>query len=149
MALKTMQLLIGGEERQLKFGTVAFFKFAGEVYKGDPMELVYGISTLELLKFSGSKNKEDKERVTELLTGISDPAKLYNIIYAFVYGGLRCGGNEVTPEQVNEWVSDMDFTTGSELLKTGRAALTDVRNEENKEEGGQGEAAGQTDQEPG
>lgn len=118
MATKTITLQIGGQKRQLKFGTMAFFEHAGEVFKGDPMELVYGFSTADILK-AGSSNDEK----FSLSIGISDPKKLYNIIHAFVYAGLICAGNDCDVNTVNQWVSDLDFTTGSKVLAEGRAAL--------------------------
>ncbi len=96
MAIKTTQLLLGGEVRNLKFGRMTVLKYAGEIVD-DPMEL-----------FSAELS----------------PKKAYTRIFAFVYAGLRSAGNDVTPEQVDEWVQDMGYEDGASILKVvGEAML--------------------------
>ena len=123
MSAKKLTINLGGIDRELKFGTMLFFKHAAEVYNGDPMELVYGINTADLLSVNGNK-----EEAIKLITGIKDPVKLFYIILAFVYAGLACNGAVHTKEEVEQWVSDMGFNTGFKVLEVGRAALTESSN---------------------
>lgn len=138
--IKELKLHIGGEERLLKFGTNGLLYHAGEVFEGDPMELLFGFSTVDLLAVSAAKNGEQPDKtvdVSKLITGIQNPRKLFEYIYAYTYGGLKCAGSEATKEDVFKWVVDMTFEDGEIILSTGRASMIDKNN-------AQGESKAQT-----
>jgi hypothetical protein len=97
MAIKQISAIVGGQQRSLTFGNMGFFDYAGEVYDGDPMEL---------------------------LLGSSNPKKVFQIVHAYVYAGLKSAGESVTPEQVKEWVKDMEFQAAGDLLAQARGILT-------------------------
>lgn len=85
----TIKISLGGEERELKFGKMGFFNHVGDVFNGDPIELVNGSAT---------------------------PSKQYEIVFACVYAGLKCAGSQETKETVNEWVMDMEYSDGAKVM---------------------------------
>lgn len=119
--IKTLNANLGGESRSLKLGTAGLMRYAGEVYPGDPMELLFGINTIELLKSYSGNGSESPESI---VTGVNNPKKLFEIIYAFIYGGLKCAGCKEEKEKIFEWVVDMDFDEGFNILKEARKSMT-------------------------
>lgn len=94
--IKETKLLLGGEERVLKFGSMGFFKHVGEVYEGDPLDMI---------------------------TGVSNPKKQYELILAVIYGGLMCAGGTYTKDQVDAWVQELDFESAASVLQVMRQAM--------------------------
>lgn len=127
---KEIKAFIGGEERTLRFGTLEVLEHAGDVYPGDPMELVYGINTIELVQAAADK----KNGNIPVITGIGSPKKLFNVIAAFAYAGLKCAGANVTPDQVIAWVKEADYDTGSMILIEGRAGFMPKKKAEGEAE---------------
>lgn len=87
--------MLGGTERDLKFGTMGFFKHVGKVFSGDPLDLVNGSAT---------------------------PAKQYEVILACIYAGLKCAGGKDTPEQVDTWVQELEFDEAARVMKAFQEA---------------------------
>lgn len=137
--LKEIKTILGGEERALRFGTMEVLEHAGEIYPGDPMELIYGINTIELLQVAANKSGDP----TQVISGIGNPKKLFTAIAAFAYAGLKCAGANVTTDQVIQWVKEADYETGSQILIEGRAGFT-----AKKSDAGEAEAQAQNNQEP-
>lgn len=134
-----MKVQIGGEERLLRFGTMETLELAGEIFTGDPLELMYGINTMDLLTLTAAKAGNSKEDVTikNLPVGVGNPKKLFEIISAFTYAGLKSGGTQCTTEQAIEWVRGMGYEDGSLILITARNSFADKKQET-------GEAVAQT-----
>ena len=92
-----MIVALGGSDKKLTFGKVSFFKHAGEVWEGDPLEL---------------------------LSGVSNPKKMYDIVLAFIYAGLRCSGEKVEKDVVDSWVMEIDFDEAAKILTEARLAMS-------------------------
>lgn len=86
--IKNETLLLGGQERPLKFGGMGFFKYAGEVYSGDPTDLV-----------SSAKN----------------PKEQYDRMVVVIYAGLKCAGGTDEFEQVESWVQDLPIPDAARI----------------------------------
>lgn len=93
--IKEIKLQLGGSERTLKFGTFGLMKHIGDVYSGDPLDMIQGVSA---------------------------PSKVYEMVLSVVYGGLRCAGDAVTKEQVDAWVQDLDMDEAAKILEASREA---------------------------
>lgn len=94
---KTIELLLGGEMRTLKFGGMGFFKYAGKISAGDPLMLV-----------AGNSHKSQ-----------------YETVLTVAYGGLCfAAGKELDKDEVEKWVFDMDFDDAAKMLETFTIAMT-------------------------
>lgn len=93
---KVMTLHLGGKERTLKFGTMGFFKYVGEIIDGDPLTL---------------------------FNEITNPRKQYELTFACIYAGLKCGGCELSKDEIDVLVQQIEFTTASEIIKTVQEAM--------------------------
>lgn len=77
----------------LKFGVMGFLKYVNEVTGTDPLQV---------------------------LTNMKDQ---YKLIHAYVYAGLKCAGNNVTIEQVDEFVQNMSFEDGTAVVRLATEAM--------------------------
>jgi hypothetical protein len=91
---KKITINLGGIDRELKFGTMGFFKHIGEIIQGDPLEF---------------------------MNAIGNPKKQYDLIYACVYAGLKSNGIDI-PE-LDSLVQDMTFDQGAEVIKVAQESL--------------------------
>lgn len=95
MALKTIQLLLGGEMKTLSFGRMTVLKYAGEIVD-DPLSLF-------------AKD--------------FPPKSAYQRILAFVYAGLKSAGDPSSIEQIDAWVQDMSFEDAASVITKANEAI--------------------------
>jgi|GEM_PF-4141876 len=107
---KETTIEIGGQQRTLKFGTMGFFKYIAEVITGDPIEFVNQITT---------------------------PKNQYEIVFAYVYAGLRCSGDNTPKDQIDTWVQSMEFEVAKEILKVGQEAMLGGNGKAGEKEAGE------------
>ena len=93
---KKLVINLGGIDRELKFGTMGFFKHIGEIIQGDPLEF---------------------------MNAIGNPKKQYDLIYACVYAGLMSNGVDISPVELDRFVQDMTFDEGAEVIKAAQESL--------------------------
>ena len=91
---KKLTINLGGIDRELKFGTMGFFKHIGEIIQGDPLEF---------------------------MNAIGNPKKQYDLIYACVYAGLMSNGVDLP--DLDSLVQDMTFDEGAEVIKVAQESL--------------------------
>lgn len=46
----------------------------------------------------------------------------YKLVHGYVYAGLKCAGASVTVKQVDDWVQQMTFEEGIEVVKSATQA---------------------------
>lgn len=95
MATKKLTINLGGVDRELKFGTMGFFKHIGDVIQGDPLEFI---------------------------NQVSNPKKQFELVYAYVYAGLMSNGIEISPLELDKFVQEMTFDEGAQVIKTANEA---------------------------
>lgn len=67
----------------------------GDAYSGDPLDLLQGVTT---------------------------PSKMYELVLAVIYAGLKCAGGIETKEQVDAWVQELDMDEAAKILEASREA---------------------------